>query len=348
MKKWIEKIKARRQAKGTSKITRIVNSKDSFFSWPLFHQSVKSNRTLWCVLAFGSAAIFIIVNLVVGTKAVFTNINMEAVQQYIQDEGMSWLQVLGLLEKMGFSLARIQLMTQLDLNAIAGDLTYKIAGVLLPMIYVMITANRLLSSQVNDGSMAYVLSTPTNRMKVVRTQYLFLLTSLAMMYLVITVCAIGSGLIATAVVNSNPVAQHTAYSTYALRSFMFCVASFLAMFALSGICFGASAYFNKSSKSIAVGGGACVFAFLFCILGLFGNQIFVSAGVGVEAMGIFNYLTIYTLIDTDSISNFAKAVTGANGVLNFNWIWEFIVLIGIGGVLSFLGGRYFTKKDLPL
>ena len=42
--------------------------KKTFFSWPLFKQSVKSTWVLWLLLAVGAAAIFVIINLVVGTK----------------------------------------------------------------------------------------------------------------------------------------------------------------------------------------------------------------------------------------------------------------------------------------
>ena len=100
-----------------------------------------------------------------------------------------------LLEQMGFSLSRIQIMSQIDLNSILNELIYKIAGVLLPMIYVMIASNRLIAAQVSDGSMAYVLSTPTNRKTVVRTQYVFLIMTVSIMYVAITVAAVSSELI---------------------------------------------------------------------------------------------------------------------------------------------------------
>lgn len=319
--------------------------KSKFFSWPLMSQSIKANLILWLILSIGSAAIFIVINLVVGTKAIFTNIDMDKVQTYVSDENLNWLQILGLLETMGFSLSRIQTMSQIDLNSVVNDLVYKIAGVLLPMIYVMITCNKLIASQVSDGSMAYVLSTPTNRRNVVRTQYLFMILSLIAMYLVITVGAYISGMIAyfvTQPANIN-------FGTFTVRTLLYCFGSFCAMFGLTGICFGASCFFNKSNQSIAVGGGACVLAFLCCILGLFGNKVFVSVGVGVEAMNIFNYLTIYTLIDTDSMSQFAKALTGAyGGTWSFNWMWELGILLVGGIILAFFGGRRFTKKDLPL
>lgn len=319
--------------------------KKEFISKPLFKQSLKANFMLWLILALGSAGIFVIINLVVGTRSIFTNIDMNSVQQYVKDENMSWFQVLGLLEQMGFSLSRIQTMSQIDLNSIMNDLIYKIAGVLLPMIYVMITCNKLVAAQVSDGSMAYILSTPTNRKTVVRTQYVFMLVSLLAMYLVITIGAFASGAVGYFIL--KPKGQN--FGTFTIRTLLYCFGSFSAMFALTGICFGASCWFNKSNNSVAIGGGACVLAFLCCILGLFGNKVFVSVGVGVEAMNFFNFLTIYTLIDTDSMSNFAKFVSNAyGGVLSLNWLWEIGILFAIGAVFAFIGGRHFVKKDLPL
>ena len=319
--------------------------KKEFISMPLFKQSLKSNLTLWLILALGSAGIFVIINLVVGTKTIFTNIDMNSVQAYVQDEGLNWLQILGLLEQMGFSLSRIQTMSQIDINSVMNDLIYKIAGVLLPMIYVMITCNKLVASQVSDGSMAYILSTPTNRKTVVRTQYIFMVLSLIAMYIVIALGAYISGAIGYFITKPTNIN----FGTFTLRTFLYCFGSFTAMFALTGICFGASCWFNKANNSTAVGGGACVVCFLCCILGLFGNKVFVSVGIGVEAMNVFNYLTLYTLIDTSSMSDFAKYASGVyGGVLSLNWLWDVLILLAIGGVLAFIGGCHFVKKDLPL
>ena len=320
-------------------------NKKEMISKPLFRQSLKANFLLWLILTLGSAGIFVLINLVVGTKTIFTNIDMNSVQNYVNDEGLNWLQILGLLEQMGFSLSRIQTMSQIDLNSVMNDLVYKIAGVLLPMIYVMITANKLVAAQVSDGSMAYILSTPTNRKTVVRTQYLFMIISLVAMYLIITLGAFVSGAIGFAVTKPTNIN----FGTFTLRTLLYCLGSFMAMFALTGVCFGASCWFNKSSTSTAIGGGACVLAFLCCILGLFGNKVFVSVGIGVQAMNVFNYLTIYTLIDTESMSNFAKYVTGAyGGVMSLAWLWEMGILLVIGVGFTILGSYKFTKKDLPL
>ena len=317
-----------------------------FISKPLFKQSLKSLLGLWLALMIGSAFIFIVINFAVGSKNVFTNIDMDSVSAYVKEEGLSWLKILGLLEKMGFSLSRIQIMSQIDLNNILNELVYKIAGVLLPMIYVMIAANRLIASQVNDGSMAYILSTPTNRKTVVRTQYVFLLMTVAVMYVAITVSAISSEGIAF-VINKNRNPDMIASWNYR-TTLLFCLGSFLAMFALSGICFGASAFFNKSNHSIAVGGGACILSFLCCILGLFGNEVFVAVGVGVKPMSLFNYLSLFTLVDNSSMSAFSKALAGYDVAISFDWTWKLAILFVIGVVFSYIGGAKFVKKDLPL
>ena len=322
--------------------------KSSYFSWPLFKQSFKANWVLWLVLSLGSAAIFLIVNLVVGTKSIFTNIDIGKVMIYVQDEKMDWLQILGLLEAMGFSLSRIQVMSQIDLNSIMNDIIYKIAGVLLPMIYVMIAGNKLLAAQVSDGSMAYVLSTPTARKKVVRTQYFFLFVSLTAMYIIISIIALGSGSIANFIVNQSA-EKETPFNYFFLKTFLYCLGSYVAMFALSGICFGASAICNKSNKSIAIGGGVCVICFICCILGLFANKVFIACGIGVKEMDVFNYLSVFTLIDADSLSQFCKYATQyPNVAASYDWIWKDCIAFGFGIVFSLVGGIWFTKKDLPL
>ena len=329
-----------------NKQVKTQHKPSKFLSTPLFKQSYKSLFFLWLVLTIGSALIFVVINLSIGSKGIFNNIDMDAVSAYVKDEDLSWLKILGLLEKMGFSLSRIQIMSQIDLNSILNELVYKIAGVLLPMIYVMIAANRLIAAQVSDGSMAYILSTPTNRKTVVRTQYIFLLLSVVAMYVVITVAALGSEGIAYAIAkNNNPDSIVTWLPGTTL---LFCLGSFLAMFALMGICFGASAFFNKSNNSIAVGGGACIISFLCCILGLFGNEVFVAVGVGVKAMSAFNYLSLFTLVDNSSMSAFSKAVAGLDVTISYDWIWKLGILVVIGIVFAYIGGRRFTKKDLPL
>ena len=67
-----------------------------------------------------------------------------------------------------------------------------------------------------------------------------------------------------------------------------------------------------------------------------------------QSMNVFNYMTLFTLIDTDSMGNFAKAVSGYDVAISYNWIWEFAVMFVIGLTTAYIGGRRFIRKDLPL
>lgn len=319
--------------------------KSGILSIPLLKQSIQANWLLWVLLTAGSCIIFFVINVVVCSKNIFTNVDMNSVSTYVNEEGLSWLQILGMLEQMGFSLSRIEVMSRIDLNSIISDLVYKIVGVLLPMIYVMVVSNGLIVNQVNSGSMAYVLSTPTSRRKVVFTSFVFLLGSLLLMYLSIT----GTALLSEFIAGLMREARGGTRNMNVLRTVLLCYSSFAALFALGGICFGASAFFNKSKNAVAVGGGVCVLCFLCCILGLFGNKVFVSVGIGVEAMNVFNYASLFTLIDTESVKEFAYTVYGnPDTVMSFSWIWETAILLGIGAAGSIVGSWRFLKKDLPL
>lgn len=316
-----------------------------FISFPLLKQTIRANWILWLLLTVGSCAIFFTINVVVCSRNIFQNVDMNAVSIYVKDQNLSWLQILGLLEQMSFSLSRIEVMSRIDLNSILSDLVYKIVGVLLPMIYVMVTANNLVVNQVNSGSMAYILSTPTSRRKVINTSFVFLFGSLLLMYLAIT----GTALLSEVIAGMMRIAAGGGRNMNALRTFLLCLSSFSALFAIAGICFGASTFFNKSRNAIAVGGGVCVICFLCCIMGLFGNQVFVSVGIGVEAMNIFNYASLFTLIDTDSVKNFALYVYGnPDATLSLSWIWEVAILWAIGITFTLIGSIWFHKKDLPL
>ena len=90
----------------------------------------------------------------------------------------------------------------------------------------MMTANSLIASQVDRGSMAYLLSTPTKRSTVVRTQALYLITSLIMMFVIVT----GVGLAAIQIFQGNVDINISDF-------IMLNVGLFLLMFATSAISF---------------------------------------------------------------------------------------------------------------
>lgn len=317
---------------------KVYHKDHRIFSKPLFIQSLKANWLMWLILTGAGAVIISIINLVMGSQNLIVQINMTAVNQYIADENMQWLQILGFMQVMGFSLSRIQTMSSIDVMAVFNDVVYSIAGVLLPLIFVIITSNKLVASQVDDGSMAYVLSTPTSRKRVIFTQFAFLIVALIAMYIVQTGFALGSEVIGYGVSKANPI-----------RTLLLNLDGMIAMLAFGGISFMCSCIFSRSKYSLGLGGGFCVFCFLATILGLFGSDVFVSLGVGVKAMNVFNYLTLLSLYNTDSISTFVKAIQGVPDIeISYTWIWEAAILLGITIVTFVVGLKVFEKKDLPL
>ena len=209
---------------------------------------------------------------------------------------------------------------------IIGSIFYRIAGLLLPMVFVIMTANGLLAGQVDSGSMAYTLSTPTKRRTVTVTQMSYLIVALLAMYALLTAVSV----VSVWIVGGNDFAINFA------EILLFNAGAFLTMFAIAGFCFMCSAIFNRTKYSLSVGGGLTIFALVCTILGLFGSGVVPSA-MRITAMDFFNYLSIITLFDTVSI---------LDGTLDF--LWKFGVLFAVGVVTFIIGIFRFDKKDLPL
>ena len=209
---------------------------------------------------------------------------------------------------------------------IIGSIFYQIAGLLLPMVYVIMVANGLLAGQVDSGSMAYVLSTPIKRRTVTVTQMAYLMISLFCMFALVTVTSV----ISIWIVGGDAFAINFA------EILLLNLGAFLTMFAFSGFCFMCSALFNRTKHSLSIGGGISIFMLVCTILGLFGSSV-VPAAMRIDAMNVFNYVSIITLFDTVSI---------LNGGIDF--LWKFAILAGIGIITFIIGVFRFDKKDLPL
>lgn len=319
-----------------AKTSRSPSPHHGLISKPLFMQSLKANKNLFLVVLIGMCALITIINVVIGRNTIFTKINMDSATAYMKDEGLDWLKVLGLFQVMGFGLNRLAVMASLDMSVILDSIIYGIAMIILPMLYVVSVSNSLIATQIDNGSMAYVLSTPTNRRQVVFTQALFLFGSLMAIYAGVFVVDLGTKYIGYGL-STNP-----------LRTFLLEFGSYLALSALAGIAFMSSCLFNRTRKSLALGGGFAVWCFLAMVIGLFGTKTFVSLGLGVEAMRVFNYMTILTLFDTELVDVFCKNLVGTSDVSSYNWIWEFALLAVVAAVTTLVGMHKFEKKDLPL
>ncbi len=109
---------------------------------------------------------------------------------------------------------------------IVGSIFYKLAGLLLPIIYMIMASNNLIAGQVGSGSMAYVLSTSTKRSTVVFTQAVYLIGSLLAMFGLTT----ATGCVCLSLV---PEEIELTYGNLLLLN----LGAFLVLFALSGLCF---------------------------------------------------------------------------------------------------------------
>ncbi len=215
---------------------------------------------------------------------------------------------------------------QMDLyTLVVGSIFYKLAGLLLPIIYMIMASNNLISGQVDSGSMAYVLSTSTKRITVVFTQAVYLIGSLFCTFCLTT----ATGCVCLALIKEEVALT---FGNLILLN----VGAFLVIFTLSGLCFFTSCVFDRSKRSMAVGGGLSIFALVAAMLGLFGSPVIPSV-VRLDALNYFNYTTVISLFDVISIMD------GTNA-----FVWKFVIL-AVAGVIGYVAGALrFVKKDLPL
>lgn len=215
---------------------------------------------------------------------------------------------------------------QADLyTLIVGSIFYKLAGLLLPIIYMIMASNNLISGQVDSGSMAYVLSTSTKRNTVAFTQAVYLVGSLLAMFLLTT----ATGCVCLAIVGTE---VGLGYGELVLLN----LGAFLVLFALAGLNFFTSCYFDRSKRSMAIGGGLSIFALVAAMLGLFGSPV-IPKVVRLDSLNYFNYTTIISMFDVVSIME---------GTTAFIWKFAILLVLGIIGIIA--GSVKFIKKDLPL
>ncbi len=211
-------------------------------------------------------------------------------------------------------------------SLIVGSVFFKIAGLLLPFIYTIMASNNLIATQVDTGSMAYVLSTGTKRKDVTFTQGCFLTLSILAMF----TCTLITSCICFSAVNVTDTGLN--YGRLCLIN----LGAFLVVYAVSGLNFFTSCHFDRSKNSMALGGGLSIFFLVATILGLFGSPVIPSV-VRFDALNNFNYVSIITLFDVISIT---KGTT--------DYLWKDAILLVIGLIGYIAGSLRFEKKDLPL
>lgn len=233
------------------------------------------------------------------------------------------------LDMMGVSSDMVEKMSEMDPASMMSQMYYTAMGLLPIFILIVILANSLIADQVDRGSMAYVLSTPTKRSAVAITQMVFMLVVPLLILSIVCATRIGTSFMFYDEVNVP--------GMLALFGGMYVLVE-----AVCGICYMGSCLFSQSKKSMAFGGGLAVWFFLASMIGLFGSENMVNTGMGVEELSIFNKLTLVGLYDVNALS------TVGTGNVDTAFVWKLLVLAAIAIVCYAIGAIRFSKKDLPL
>lgn len=182
-----------------------------------------------------------------------------------------------------------------------------------PMVYCIILSNRLVAKMVDNSSLAYLLSTPNSRSKIILTQGVYALTSLIILFTYL--CALG--VLVSAAVYPGELDN---------RAFIqLNITTLLVNMTVMMICFFFSCLFNESRKAVGLGAGIPIAFLLFNMLG----------GVSQDAE-IMRNISIYGWYDpVELVKN--------NGIWHLNLIYVSIAFI------LFLSSVYiFKNKRLPL
>ena len=190
-------------------------------------------------------------------------------------------------------------------------------AILLPLIYITMTGHKLIAAQVDNGSLAPLMSKPITRNQVTLTKMAFFVGSIIAMFTVMMI--VGFVMIAV----TDPImrtGEILGYGTFALL-----ILGIVCMhLAIAEISFLASCIFNTSSRSLLVGAGIPVMFFIFNILATY-------------FLDVFRFFTIMSLFDVEGIIAHST---------NMAWQFPILLMVAIGCFTA--GVLYFKRKDLPL
>ncbi len=234
-----------------------------------------------------------------------------------------------MFDMMGIDSEQMENMSTMDPTAMLNQMYYTVMAILPIMILFVFLANSLIVDQVDKGSMAYVLSTPTKRSAVAGTQTLFMIIVPFIVLAIVCASRIASTKIFFGEVNVAGI--------LALYGGMYILVE-----AMAAICYMGSCIFNRSRASLAFGGGISVWFFIASLLGMFGTDMMVDMGVGVEELGMLNKVTLIGLYDIDAL-----ATVGTEAV-DYGFVWKLVVLAVVAVACYAVGSIRFQKKDLPL
>lgn len=191
---------------------------------------------------------------------------------------------------------------------------YGMIFLILPMVYTIMTANRLMAKHVDRGSMAYLLAAPVSRYKVAFTQLLVLLTGIVLLVL----ASAGIGAVTAQVMHPGEL-DFTGY-------FRLNGGVLLTQLLIAGICYLSSCIFNDSKWSIAFGAGVPVLCYMI--------QMVANLGGSYENV---KYATFFTLFSPTAI------------LREEGWIFIAMIVLAAASILLYAGAvSIFSRKDVPV
>ncbi len=190
---------------------------------------------------------------------------------------------------------------------------YGFLAVGFPTIFTAIIGHRLIGKMVDNGSMAYLLTTPNSRVKVVLTQAIVFITMLALLVL---------GIVVAGIIFSElrfPGELETG------KFLLVNLTLFFYLFAISSITFLASCLFNDGKNSVLLGTSLPVGFLIFQMLRAQGDKL-----------DFFKYFTLLSLYEPNEI-----IVAGYQP-------WPMLALALIGLILYGLAFVIFKRRNLPI
>ena len=250
------------------------------FSWTIFIKTLKSNLFLWTVVTFATTLFF--------SATIFAVDSLTS--SGVTTPG-ALTDPLSLLDQTFFSMI----------------------GVLLPLIFIVVVSNRLIAKEVDDGSLAFVLTTQVSRDTLIFTRGFFLFISISAMMVILSL----TGLVTFQTLSMDidlEVYGQIMFGLYALE------------LSFAGINFLTSSLFNKTSLSVGFGAGISLGMFLLSTISGLTSDLEL-----LRQFTLNQFFQVKTIISAE-----------ANSLLNFS------ILFSVFVCLSLFSFQIFRKKNLPL
>ena len=154
------------------------------FGKAIFKQTLRQNWKLWLIFTLVASGI---------AAAIINTFDPHAMRLAMQAFGADGPPAGMGGGPFGTGTSRFGLFTIPDLMASG---YYAMLGLIMPLVYVVVTANALIATQIDRGAMAYTLSTPVTRTKVVFTKALYLVLALLAMFSAVTVAGLATSQLA--------------------------------------------------------------------------------------------------------------------------------------------------------